>query len=96
MRTDHVNCTLTLTTSTYDVSPFFPDFFPDFLIIFALITILGSAHDHVNSTPTSSPPSLFFSDFITIFHVKMQKFPYLEFFISIPRSEEHTSELQSL
>ena len=44
MRTDHVNCTLTLSTSTHDVSPFFPDFFPDFLIIFALITILGSAH----------------------------------------------------
>ena len=44
MRTDHVNCTLTLSTCTHDVSPFFPDFFPDFLIIFALITILGSAH----------------------------------------------------
>ena len=40
MRTDHVNCTLTLSTSTHDVSPFFPHF----LIIFALITILGSAH----------------------------------------------------
>ena len=35
--------------------------------------------DHVNSTPTSSPPCSFFSDFITIFHVKMQNFPYLAF-----------------
>ena len=40
--------------------------------------------DHGNSTPTSSPPSIFFSDFITIFHVKMQNFPYLAFFSSIP------------
>ena len=40
--------------------------------------------DHVNSTPTSSPPSLFFSDFITIFYMHMQKFPYLAFFSSLP------------
>jgi hypothetical protein len=39
--------------------------------------------DHVNTTPTSTPPSIFFSDFITIFQVKMQNFPYLAFFSSI-------------
>ena len=44
MCTDHVNCTLTLSTTLNHVSPFFPDFFPDFLIVFTLLTILGDAH----------------------------------------------------
>ena len=62
----------------------FSGLFANYLIIFAWIIILGSVHDHVNSTPTSSPPSIFFSDFITIFNVKMQHFSYLAFFSSIP------------
>ena len=71
MRTDHVNCTLTLLTTSHHVSPFFPDF----VAIFTLITILGNAHrpcklyfnNTNNSTSCLSFFSWFFPDFLIIF-----------------------------
>ena len=44
MRTDHVNITLTLSTTVYIMSIIFLPFSPDFLAMFALIAVLGNAH----------------------------------------------------
>jgi hypothetical protein len=56
-------------------------FFPGFLAIFALITIFGNAHRPCEQYLNITTPSLFFfSNFIAIFHLKMQKLPYLAIF----------------
>ena len=82
IHTDHVS---SIVNNCLQVSLFSPDFswfFLIFLLYLHWLPYQKMCTDHVTSIPISSPPSLFFSDFITIFYVKIEKFPCLAFISS--------------
>ena len=85
MCTDHVNSTPTLSTTVYIMSILCFLFFPHFLAIFTLIITFRNACRPCKQLSNITMPFLFFFliSFL-FFQLKMQKFPYLEFFISIP------------
>ena len=82
LRNVHRPCTLYVNILNKYTSclPSFSWLFPDFFIIFALITILECVHRPSKQYPNINSTILIFFDFITIFQVKMQNFPYLAFF----------------
>ena len=72
MRTDHVDSTLTLSTTVYTMSIVFFLICPDFLTIFTLITIFGNVHKTMSTVSHIVNNSLFFfclifPDFLAIF-----------------------------
>ena len=77
----HRPCKLYLNTINKYTSclSFFRNLYFIFLLSLHELPYLEVCTDHVKSTPTSSAQSLFFSNFITIFHVKIQNFPCLAF-----------------
>ena len=73
MRTDHVDSTLTLSTTVYTMSILFLLIFPDFLTIFISVTIFGNVHRPCQEYPALSITVssfffwFFFSNFLAIF-----------------------------